>query len=427
MSRSAETTASGPAARSSEGRPTVRSRTLESAAQPRLLESASFALHRMSDGRSYVARETEPYEQYWLSERERLLLALFGARRGATLDEALDALARLEGRALDAVARRRLARTVADMRTAGVLQADGDDRSRYTAAIVAAYRRNRPFPRVLADRIVQDGAIGLHSAVLDLAGGTGDLALALARQAGSVTMMDLSRGFTQTARRRARRAGLALQVIEDSCNRLASHDAEYDVVTIAQALHWMDDVQVCRGICRVLRPGGSFFVVQGAFEVHDDHPLAWLLGPKSVLGERSPHPFAQQARALVDRLTLLFQALDTPEVQRVDRSVRRAGQAESDGARIVPSAVQLFRQSRPLDEGFVRAFVTPQHIAASGLSEPEFWGRVQHSCAGRAAPDFQGRYDWSLLQWRRGGEALTLPPADALAPATIGWEPGSTD
>ncbi len=59
------------------------------------------------------------------------------------------------------------------------------------------------------------------------------------------------------------------------------------MVAISQALHWMDDVQVCRGLCRILRPGGSFFVVQGAFAVDEAHPLACLFGAKSVLGHHS--------------------------------------------------------------------------------------------------------------------------------------------
>ena len=41
----------------------------------------SFVQAQTLDGRPYVAKDTEPYTQFWLSERERLLLALF-ARRG---------------------------------------------------------------------------------------------------------------------------------------------------------------------------------------------------------------------------------------------------------------------------------------------------------------------------------------------------------
>jgi hypothetical protein len=80
----------------------------------------------------------------------------------------------------------------------------------------------------------------------------------------------------------------------------------------------MDDVLVCRGLCRVLRPGGSFFVIYGAFEVDDRHPLNYLLGDKSILGHNVRQPLHARVAPLARRLSLLFDALDAPNVQRVD-------------------------------------------------------------------------------------------------------------
>lgn len=373
----------------------------------KLRASPSFTLNLTHDGRAYVAKDSEPYIQLWLSERERMLHALFSGRSGARIADATVAYFRVTGQSPNAAESKRVDRTIRNMHEAGVLMLPHEDSSRYTAGIVAAYVRHRPFPPELSERIIRLAPIGRETRVLDLAGGPGDLALALARASDHVSMMDLSRGFVRSARSRARQAELALTAIQDSCNRLAFRDETFDVVTISQALHWMDDVQVCRGLCRCLQPDGSFFVVQGAFEVADAHPLAYLLGNKSILGDKPAQSFAEQAQALLRRLTLLFEALDAPAVHRVDLSHLHGSAAGSSPQRIVPKSATLFRQARPMDAGFARAFLTPQHIAASGQPAAQFWSELERRCAGATPQQLMGWYDWSLLHFRRDG---TLDP-----------------
>lgn len=374
--------------------------------------SPNFSLTFDFDGRPYVAKETEPYPQYWLSERDRLLLTMFSSRRGATVEDAVEAYFRLTGAKRTTAERSKSVKAVEAMLAAGVIVSTQGDTSRYTSSIVEAYVAHRPFPSDIAARIVEDGAIAATSEVLDLAGGPGDLALALARVSKRVSMLELSRGFLRAACKRARAAGLALTPILDSCNRLVYRDERYDVVTISQALHWMDDLLVCRGLCRCLRVGGSFFVVQGAFDVDAAHPLSYLFGTRSILGHRPAQSFATQAHALSRRLSLLFEALDAPHVHRVDPAQQRA---DDGGAmpRIVPKRVTLYRQRRPMGLGFARAFLTPQHIEATGQSEPEFWRDVEARCAGRPDAQMLGTYHWALLHFRRDGEP---GPASALRP-----------
>src|SRR5687768_5643121 len=57
----------------------------------RLRVSSPFVLAFSMDGRPYVAQETEPYIQYWLTDRHRLLLAMFSGRRGATAAHGIEA------------------------------------------------------------------------------------------------------------------------------------------------------------------------------------------------------------------------------------------------------------------------------------------------------------------------------------------------
>jgi 2-polyprenyl-3-methyl-5-hydroxy-6-metoxy-1,4-benzoquinol methylase len=391
--------------------------------EDRLRASPSFALSFAMDGRPFVAKETEPYIQYWLTERDRVLLSLFSSRVGATADDAMQAYLRLTGTAPSEAENKRMRKAIDAMHHAGLLMSAHDDVSRYSARIVDAYVAHRPFPRELSDQIIQDGSISTTSRVLDLAGGPGDLALALAQVSAHVSLMELSKGFVNAATRRARQQGLQLATIHDSCNRLIYDDAQYDAVTISQALHWLDDVLVCRGLCRCVSPGGSFFVIQGAFSVDDQHPLSYLFGPKSILGHASKLSFAKQAAALQKRLTLLFEALDSPEVQRIDPAQRFNRTNALVDSRIVPTKASLFRQRRPMGVGYARAFLTPAHIAVTGQSPVDFWAQLEARCAGATDAQLEGNYDWSLMQFQRGGKPVRLASLEKSAVLDIGYQP----
>jgi SAM-dependent methyltransferase len=389
----------------------------------RLRASPGFALTFTLDGRPYVAKDTEPYIQYWLSERDRVVLSLFSGRHGATSDDVVAGYFRLLGHDVGGPEVTRVNRSIRDLRAAGVLIDVRDDTSRYTHEIVQAYVAHRPFPQALSDRIIQSAPITKATRVLDLAGGPGDLALALARASDHVALMDLSKGFVNAAARRARQLGLKLEAIHDSGNRLVFRDDEFEVVTISQALHWLDDVLVCKGLCRMLSPGGSFFVMQGAFEVDDDHPLAYLLGRNSILGHKARQSFAAEALALLRRLTLLFDALDSPDVQRIDLAQRWGGMGDVAAQQIVPADFALYRQQRPMDLGFVRAFLTPEHIAVTGQDPAVFWAEVERRCAAASAEQLLGRYDWSMLHFRRGGVRLDMKSVKVDDVLDIAFEP----
>jgi 2-polyprenyl-3-methyl-5-hydroxy-6-metoxy-1,4-benzoquinol methylase len=371
----------------------------------RLRASPSFALSFTMDGRPYVAKETEPYIQYWMTERDRTVLSLFSGQRGATPENAIQSYCRLTNIGTGAPEHKRVLKSIEEMRDAGVLINAKEDLSRYTTRIVDAYVTHRPFPPELSDLIIRQGSVTASTPVLDLASGPGDLALALAQVSDHVSLMELSKGFVSAAAKRAKQRGLQLKTMHNSCNRLIYEDGEYDVVTISQALHWLDDVLICRGLCRCLRPGGSFFVVVGAFGVADQHPLSHILGDRSILGHKSKTSFGAQIEALQRRLTLLFDALDAPGVHRVDLAQRNSESEHASASRIVPTAVTLFKQKRPMGLGFARAFLTPAHIAVTGQSEDLFWKDLEKRTTGATAEQLEGRYDWAVLQFRRGGLA----------------------
>jgi demethylmenaquinone methyltransferase/2-methoxy-6-polyprenyl-1,4-benzoquinol methylase len=96
--------------------------------------------------------------------------------------------------------------------------------------------------------------------VLDLCCGTGDMTLALNRQAarsgGSITGADFSHAMLQRARQKS--AGSALRWVEADALHLPYADARFDLVTAAFGLRNLADYDAgLREIVRVLRPGGE--------------------------------------------------------------------------------------------------------------------------------------------------------------------------
>lgn len=390
-----------------------------SRANPRLRASPSFVLSFSMDGRPFVAQDTEPYIQYWLSERYRVLLSLFANRRGLRADEALAAWHRLHATEPGGAGDRSLMRAIEDMRKAGVLMGTAEDTSRYDAGIVAAYLAHRPFPQDLVQHLVRQAGIERHTRVLDMAGGPGDLACQLAASSDAVSMTDLSRGFVAAATDRARALGLKLDAQHDSANRLAQRGEEYDVITVAQALHWLDDVQVVRGVCHALAEGGSFLVVHSAMDVPDEHPLAYLLGHDSILGKKERKPFAAEVQPLLRRLDLLFQALDARGVEHVD--LRHAHHTQKSPVGV--AGAQLFVQQRPFDVGYARGFLTPRHIERTGMDEATFWHDLEARCAGLPPQRFLGTHRWAVLHFKRGVPQGPLPTLATGGEASIGFEP----
>jgi 2-polyprenyl-3-methyl-5-hydroxy-6-metoxy-1,4-benzoquinol methylase len=365
----------------------------------RFCASPNFALNLDYDGRAFLAQDCEPYAQYWLDDNERLLFALLMGHGTMQQSQLASLFKQASGRPLSFETARTFNRHFEDMLKLGVIMAEDEDTSRYTNEIAEAYLTERPFPAQLTRHIVDRAGLGEDSRILDLAGGPGDLAVQLAAHSPNVSLMELSRGFLDMARQRADRAGLRLQTLNDSCNRLMQHDGVYDVISIAQALHWMDDVQLCRGVITTLQPGGDFFVVHSALTVDDAHPLSFLLGNQSILGAKSTQSFEDEARAITRRLQLVFSALE----QTVGRPAAASTQ---------PVDISLFRQSRPLDMGFARAFMTERHIAATNLSPEAFWLDIEQRLQGVDPAKLTGVIDWAVLHFHRGEaqDMAALPP-----------------
>jgi ubiquinone/menaquinone biosynthesis C-methylase UbiE len=92
---------------------------------------------------------------------------------------------------------------------------------------------------------------------LDLATGTGAVALRAARAGAEVTAQDLAAGLIETARRLAAEEGLSVHFDVGDAERLNYPDASFDVVSSAHGVvHAYDHGAVASELARVCRPGG---------------------------------------------------------------------------------------------------------------------------------------------------------------------------
>jgi demethylmenaquinone methyltransferase/2-methoxy-6-polyprenyl-1,4-benzoquinol methylase len=103
--------------------------------------------------------------------------------------------------------------------------------------------------------------------VLDVAGGTGDIAFRIAERAPSaaVTVADINAGMLAVGRSRARSLRLADRVafVEANAESLPFAAARFDAVTIAFGIRNVPDIQKALAEAfRVLKPGGRFLCLE---------------------------------------------------------------------------------------------------------------------------------------------------------------------
>jgi len=95
--------------------------------------------------------------------------------------------------------------------------------------------------------------------VLDVATGTGMVAVALARRGASVVGLDQSEQMLEAARARAQAGGpaAAIEFVHGEAERLPFESGSFDALTFTYLLRYVDDpAATLRELARVVRPGG---------------------------------------------------------------------------------------------------------------------------------------------------------------------------
>jgi len=156
--------------------------------------------------------------------------------------------------------------------------------------------------------------------VLDIAGGTGDLALAFSKKVGptgQVVHTDINEAMLRTGRDRLIDAGVTLPTVVCDAEKLPFPDGHFDLVSVAFGLRNMTHKDAALSeMARVLRKGGKLMVLefsrvakplQKAYDVYSFSVLPrlgkWVAGDESsyrYLAESiRMHPDQQELKALM--------------------------------------------------------------------------------------------------------------------------------
>lgn len=165
--------------------------------------------------------------------------------------------------------------------------------------------------------------------VLDVASGTGDLALAFAKRAGAsgrVWQTDINEAMLKTGRDRLMDAGFSLPAALCDAEKLPFAAESFDLVSVAFGLRNMTHKEAALAeMTRVLKPGGRLLVLefskiaaplQGAYDTYSFKVLP-LLGKFVANDEASYRYLAESIRMHPDQATL-SQMLETAGLKRVE-------------------------------------------------------------------------------------------------------------
>jgi demethylmenaquinone methyltransferase/2-methoxy-6-polyprenyl-1,4-benzoquinol methylase len=118
--------------------------------------------------------------------------------------------------------------------------------------------------RLWKDRFVNRVKPRAGEEILDMAGGTGDVAFRMAQRGAHVTVADINADMLDVGRERARQRGLAnLSWKVENAEALSFADASFDGYTIVCGIRNVTDIPAAlREAHRVLKRGGRFYCME---------------------------------------------------------------------------------------------------------------------------------------------------------------------
>jgi len=168
--------------------------------------------------------------------------------------------------------------------------------------------------RLWKDRFVRRVKPRAGETILDMAGGTGDIAFRLRRSGAKVTVADINPAMLAVGRERAARRGYDdLAWAEENAERLSFADTAFDGYTIAFGIRNVTDIPAALAEAhRVLKRGGRFFCLEfsttqwpGFADIYDaySHRLVPKLGKLLAHDEDSYRYLIESIRRFPDMPT----------------------------------------------------------------------------------------------------------------------------
>jgi ubiquinone/menaquinone biosynthesis C-methylase UbiE len=350
--------------------------------QKRLLLSNEFATTFDCAGNTVLYKFTAPERHVRLSEMSRVFLSCFSPIRRTTVAAAGRRLCTYFGVHPSAPCLNGLSATVKTFMQLGVLVSKKKTLGAYSLDMARYYVVARQVPRDVCRAILKEGEIEHDTRLLDIGTGTGSIAIQLAGVCGNITGLDISEAFLRMAGKIAKTQGRQIRFVREDANKLIFHNAEYNVITASQVLHWIDPQLAVRGICHILRDNGRLFVLESKAVLPSEHPFRRLFGygcssHSSVLKECNRH---------TRQYCEMFEQLRPPS-----SSLDLAG-------------VWVFRERRRFDMTFARAYFFGDRFRATSPGATLSWSALARLLDNQPAKVIAGYAYWLLLRFdkRRG-------------------------
>jgi SAM-dependent methyltransferase len=227
-----------------------------------------------------------------------------------------------------------LAQEIEPMTTQSIADLDGLKARVRTTWMAGDYSRIAAFTEIAANEFI--GRRGLRSdmRVLDVACGSGNLAIPAAKAGANVTGIDIAPNLLAEARERATKDGVSIRFEEGDAENLPYGTGMFDlVVTMFGAMFAPRPEVVASELCRVCRPGGEIAMASWTptgfigelFKATGKHvvpppgvpsPLLW--GDEDVVRERLQGSVTDiRSTKIMIRLKLPFTVPETVEFYRL--------------------------------------------------------------------------------------------------------------
>ena len=222
--------------------------------------------------------------------------------------------------------------------------------------MVEAYAVRPHYPTALLDTL--QVALAGAPRVLDLGAGLGHLALPLAKRGLAVTAVEPAALMIAELSRLAANHSVTLATVHAKAEALPLPSSSFDLVVIADALHFFDVELAAAEVERVLAPGGAIAVVSSS---HDNTPfMRELEALVAATADRRARSVAARAHQL---FRIVRAKLETERVYR-DRTAVSRGELES-----ILGSISFVRPALAGPRG--QAF----QAALAALTPPRVWAR----------------------------------------------------
>lgn len=223
--------------------------------------------------------------------------------------------------------------------------------------MVDAYAARPPYPEALLDAIAALAA-SRGPRIADIGAGLGHLALPLCTRGFAVTAVEPAIEMLHRLRQLAREAGASLDTVHGMAEALPLGSQCFDMVLIADAVHFIDPARAAYEIARILTPEGALAVITCEFA---DTPF--MQAVRQVMEEAAPRRPRQTAAAIEQLLAVAGTKRGEPRVLCDDTPVE-------------PVALESILRSI----SFIGPAMNPQRYAAfrdriSSIEGPRRWAR----------------------------------------------------